>query len=509
MNDPPFIQIRNITKTFGDVVANNQIELDIQRGELHALVGENGAGKTTLMRVLMGVYEPDEGEIYVDGSLVDFSSPRDAIKKGMMMVAQHSSLVGIFNAIENLLITERFSRRVVPSFVEAEHVLQRWEKELGYSLDLDCDIDFLPYAERQKIEVVRALCCDLKLLILDEPTSMLPPQYAETLYGHLRRLLEEGIGVFYTTHKLSEALDYSDTLTVLRQGTVIFTKPTKELTREELIRGMVGEEIELEVERPTVEIADRILSIQNLSSKDDKGATRLKNFQLEIFGGEIVGVAGTPKSGKLELVETMLGLRKGTNGTIMINEMEIRKLNTKSIIKSGVGYVPEGANLVALVRDFTVAENSVLTEYDDRTYAARNLIAVPPVREHAAKCVEELNVITESIDAPASCLSGGNAQKLVLAREFLRRNLKLLVLVNPTAGLDIRTTRSVWQRILALKKKGIGILILSEELNELKQLSDRIVVLFDGSSVGAFPSAEISIDDMGAMMLTGSRGTGE
>jgi simple sugar transport system ATP-binding protein len=333
---------------------------------------------------------------------------------------------------------------------------------------------------------------------------MLPPQYAETLYGHLRRILKGGIGVFYTTHKLSEALDYSDTLTVLRQGKVIFTKPTKQITRKELIKGMVGEEIELEVERPTTDISERFVSIHNLSCKDDKGTTRLKDFQLEIGRGEIVGIAGTPKSGKLELVEAMLGLRKGTKGSIIIGGVEIQNIDTKKIMKSGVGYVPEGANLVALVPDFTVAENSVLTEYDDRTFASRNLIEVLSVREHATKCVEELDVVTESIDTPAWCLSGGNAQKLVLAREFLRQNLNLLVLVNPTAGLDIRTTRNVWQRILALKEKGIGMLLVSEELNELKQLCDNIVVLYDGESVGIFPAADITMEKMGAMMLTGS-----
>lgn len=501
MSNSPFIEVKNIRKAFGDIIANDNVDLDLYRGELHALVGENGAGKTTLMRILMGIYKPDEGEIRVEGSPIGSFKPKDAIMRGIMMVSQHSSLVGSFNAIENLLITESFSRNLLPSFVKAEETLLKWEKELEYKLDLQSIVDFLPYAERQKIEVVRALCSNLKILILDEPTSMLPPQYASILYEHLRRLLSEGIGVFYTTHKLSEAMDFSDRITVLRQGRVIFTKSTAKITRGELIKGMVGEELDLAVQRPRIDFGDTISGIKNLSVKDDKEKTRLIDFHLDIRRGEIVGIAGTPKSGKLELVEALLGLRKKINGSIEIDGINIENLDTRKIIAAGVGYVPEGAKFVALVDEFTVAENSILTEHDQKPFSKKNLIDFQRVRDHATKCVQEFDVRTESIDTPAWCLSGGNAQKLVIAREFLRKNLRLLVLVNPTAGLDIRTTKSVWEKTLQMKEKGIGILLVSEELNELKQLSDSIIVLHEGETVGVFPSTEISIEDMGLMML--------
>ncbi|OGV96904.1 hypothetical protein A2W24_03815 [Microgenomates group bacterium RBG_16_45_19] len=503
-NSDVLLVAKNISKSFFGVVANRSVSLQLKEGRMHALIGENGAGKTTFMNILMGYYQPDEGQIFIRGDPVSISTPRDAINKGMMMVHQHSSLIGSLNAIKNLVLLRDFSGGFVPQLVRAGKALADKEKDIGYELDLESSIDSLAYEERQKIEIVRTLCCNINLLILDEPTSMLTPQEADQLYKALRLLLtKRDLAILYSTHKLDEVLNYADEVTVLRKGSVVLSKPITQITQTDLVIGVAGEEIDFSLQNPKSTISDTVLSIKNLSHKNDNGKCVLRDISLSVKRGEIVGLAGCSMSGKLELAEVIMGLRKATKGVIEINNITTTKSSSKTIIRLGVGYVPPGANFVALIPDFTVAENLMLTQYDVEPFSHKNILRLNIMKDHAEGCVKKFDVKTVSVDAPAKLLSGGNMQKLIVAREFSRKDINLLILVNPTAGLDISTTYKIWQRILELKGQGVGIVLISEDLNEIKKLCDTIIIFFEGSVAGSFPAARLGINEIGSIMLTG------
>ena len=502
-----FLSARNIVKTFSSVIANNGANIDVKKKTMHALVGENGAGKTTLMNVLMGIYKPDEGEILIEGKPAAIKSPRDSVLNGIMMVHQHCSLIGTLDGVENLLLCKDFSKEFIPRVVEAGKSLDRESRKLRYKLDFNSVTELLPYEDRKKLEIVRALCNKIKLLILDEPTSMLTPQDCRFLYKTLRELISEiDMGVLYSTHKLSEVQDFADVVTVLRNGKSVFTKPANSVTVNELVRAMVGVDVPSCLQKHRTSSSTNVLSVRNLSCKNDQGKRALEGLGLEVKEGEIIGIAGATLSGKMELAEVIVGLRKAIGGSsIEIGNRDFTNAKTGDIIKYGVSYLPSGAHIKVLVPDFTVAENTILNVYTQEPFSKRELLNISSVNEYGERIVKEFDVKTPGVHTPARLLSGGNIQKLLLGREFSRKSLKLLIMVNPTSGLDVMTTMKMWQRILELKEKGAGIVAISEDLNELQQISDNIMVLFNGKAVGTFRASEITVEEIGYMILTGEK----
>lgn len=503
---PFLLRARNITKRFSDVIANNGINLELRKRSLHALIGENGAGKTTFMKILMGLYKPDEGQILIEEEPLRTFTPRDAINKGLLMVHQHCSLIDTLNSVENLLLTRDFSRDFFPRRREAGESLAQMQRKLKYEVDIKSKTDLLPYEDRKKVEILRALCNKIRLLILDEPTSLLTPQESHWLYITLGELVSEtGITILYSTHKLYEAVDYADVITVLRNGRIVFSKSAKSIAGNELVRAVFGEEILPSPPKPQIQLSDTVLSVKNLSCKNDQGKIALQGIELVVKKGEIVGIAGASLSGKLEFPEVLFGLRKAIDGSIEIEKMDVTNASTYDIIRLGVSYIPSGAHLKSIVPDFTVAQNFILSEYSNEPFSRNKLLNIDVVNDYAESCVKEFDVMTPSIHSPTKLLSGGNIQKLILSREFSRSNLKLLMMVNPTSGLDVKTKMRTWQKVLELKKKRVGIIIISEDLDEIKQLSDRVFVLFDGKVAGSFPASMITIDEIGHMILTGEK----
>lgn len=503
-----FCEVRNVTKTFPNVVALDHIDLRIRASGMHALVGENGAGKTTLMRILMGLYTADEGEIFWQGGKVKFTSPENAIDKGLMMVSQHSSLIEMFNALKNLAIVKDFATSRTPHLKLIAEELRKTSEKIGCKLELERPVESLSYEDHQRVEITRALTCKLNMLILDEATSMLTPEESHYLLRVLHSMARKGLPILYSSHKLDEVMGYADEITVLRQGKVIVSELREHLTENELAKAVAGEET-IPISKPehAFDPADTqyMLAVKDVWCKGRKGRTGLKGVSLQLRKGEILGVAGSSLSGKRELAESIMNKCKLEKGMIEIAATRIT--HDQNVYDLGVSYVPEGAHSTGIVPDFSVMENILLTRLDDRQFFNGRFLNTKSLREVAEKVVKEFDVKTPSVDVPARVLSGGNMQKLVVGREFSKPGLKLLLAVNPTTGLDIKTCHRMWQKLIELRDNGVGIILISEDLNELKQLSDRIVVLYEGNVLGPFPATKLEIEDIGSIMLDGKCGS--
>jgi simple sugar transport system ATP-binding protein len=503
-----FCEVKDLTKIFPSVVALDHVGLKIRASGMHALVGENGAGKTTLMRILMGLYTPNEGDIFWQGQKVRFTSPEDAIDKGLMMVSQHSSLIEMFNALKNLAIVKDFATSKIPQLKLIAEELQKTSEKIGCRLEFERSVESLSYEDRQRVEITRALTCKLNMLILDEATSMLTPEESHYLLRVLHSMARKGLPILYSSHKLDEVMGYADEITVLRQGKVIVSELREHLTENELAKAVAGEET-IPISKPEYAFdpanTQYMLVMKDVWCKGEKGRTGLKGVSLQVNKGEILGVAGSSLSGKRELAETIMNKRKLEKGTVEIATTKI--IHHQNVYDLGVSYVPEGAHSTGIVPDFSVMENVLLTRLDDRQFFNGRFLNSKSLREVAEKVVKEFDVKTPSVDVPAKVLSGGNIQKLVVGREFSKPNLKLLIAVNPTTGLDIKTCHRIWQKIIELREKGSGIILISEDLNELKQLSDRIVVLYEGSVLGPFLPTKLEISDIGSIMLDGKCGS--
>jgi general nucleoside transport system ATP-binding protein len=492
------LELRNITKRFGSLTANDSIDLTVEPGEIHALLGENGAGKSTLMNVLYGLYEPDEGEILVDGRPVRFSGPGDAMAAGIGMVHQHFMLIPVFSVTENVMLGHE--QVAALSFLARRRARRRVvDISRRYNLEVPPDalVGDLPVGVQQRVEILKALSRDARLLVLDEPTAVLTPQETDELITVMRSLRAAGTSIVFISHKLHEVREIADRITVIRRGAVVGTAHPGASTSE-LAALMVGRPVQLVVAKEPAQPGDAVLDVDTLRIVDDQGVVLVDDVSLSVRGGEIYAIAGVQGNGQTELTESLVGLRRPTSGRITIGDRQITSLTTDQILEQGVGYVPEDRLHDGLVGSFSVAENLVLDTFDKPPFARRGTLALGEISRNAKERVAEFDVRTPSETAQAQTLSGGNQQKVVLARE-LSRPLKLLIVAQPTRGLDVGSMEFVHRRIVQERDRGAAVVLVSTELDEVLGLADRIAVMYQGRIAGEVP-AGTSAEEIGLLM---------
>jgi simple sugar transport system ATP-binding protein len=495
------LQLENITKVFDGLVANDHISLDIQKGEIHALLGENGAGKTTLMNILYGLYHPDSGEIRLQGESVHFSSPKDAIRKGIGMVHQNFMLIPPLTVTENIILGLGSLRRPLLDLDSAAEKISSLSE--GYGLDVDprAEVCNLSVGAQQRVEIVKALYRGADLFILDEPTSVLTPQEVEGLFGVLRRLVAEGHSVIFITHKLDEVMNISDRVTVLRDGRLVATVNTAETTKEELARMMVGRDIVFRVEKEARTPGETVLEVSGLEVDldDERCSVGLKGLSFSVRRHEILGLAGVGGNGQSELAGAVVGLFRPARGKITILGQDVSEARTKGVINLNVARIPEDRQAQGLVPDFTVSENLICTHYSEPPLSRRTLLNFPVIGKLASGLIREYDIRPPQPSLLAKQMSGGNQQKVILARE-LHREPDLIVAVQPTRGLDVGATEYIYEELLKHRARGAAILLISTELEEVLTLSDRIAVMFRGEILGIRDAESADIEEIGLMM---------
>lgn len=492
------LEMRGIYKKFPGVIANNNINFTVRGGEIHALLGENGAGKTTLMNILYGIYHPDSGEIYTNGEKVSIRSPRDAIEVGIGMVHQHFMLIPTHTVAENIALGFKEVPFLYPTKVVEERIRDFTEK-YGLKINPKAKIWQLSAGEQQRVEIVKALFREASLLILDEPTSVLTPKETEELFLILKKLGEEGHSVIFITHKLEEVMDISDRVTVLRKGKVIATVNTCDTNKKELAKMMVGREVIFQLEREKVEKGEKVLEVKELSVENDRGLMAVKKISFDVHKHEIFGIAGVSGNGQRELVEAITGLRKAKSGKVKILGVDVTNTSPKTIGDVGVAHIPEERIRFGIVPNLTVYENVVLRDYYHEPFSSGIFLNYPYIKNYSEKIVKEFSIDTPSIETPVKLLSGGNIQKLILAREISTKS-NLIIAAHPTYGLDVAATEYIRKLLLKKREEGAAILLVSEDLEEIFELSDRISVMFEGEFMGILPREKANLQDIGLMM---------
>jgi len=504
---PPRLQMRGITKRFPGVVANDRIDLDVKAGEIHALLGENGAGKTTLMNVLFGLTRPDEGEILIDGQSVQIADPADAISRGIGMVHQHFMLVPVLTVAENILLgAETMANPIFLDRREARRRIVELGQRFGFEIDPDARVETLSVGWQQRVEILKALYRDARILVLDEPTAVLTPQETVEVFDVLRRLAAEGHSIIFISHKLYEVLEIADRITVIRNGRVVGTRLPKETNEDELAELMVGREVLLVVDRGTSHPAEPVLTVENLGVKSDRGQEVVRGANLNVRGGEILGIAGVAGNGQDELVEAITGLRRPAAGAVYLAGQNITHWSVRARREFGLGYVPGDRQKYGLVLGFPVSDNLILTQYYNRPFARGIQRVDAAIEAWAGETIKEFDIRTPSPGALAGTLSGGNQQKVIVAREF-SRDLKALVLDQPTRGLDVGSIEFIHKQAIRKRDAGTAILLVSAELDEVLELSDRIAVMYRGEIVALVDGRSANKEEIGLLMATGGRAT--
>ena len=496
----PRLQMVNITKTFPGVKANQQISLTVEPGEIHCLLGENGAGKTTLMNILYGMYQPDDGEIYVNGVRTVVRSPAEAIANRIGMVHQHFMLVPTLTVAENIILGMRPLATSLRDLSKIEKDITRVAQSFGMHVNPSSRISSLSVGERQRVEIIKALYRGIDLLILDEPTASLTPQETSDLFATLKALTRQGLSIIFITHKMNEVMDVADRVTVLRDGVRIATLPISEANQDRLAEMMVGREVSFNLERTPIRRGNAVLRVENLSYRDkETKRDYLKKLSLEVCEGEILGVAGVDGNGQRELAQCICGLIKPIAGKILLNDRDITGCTPHTRLHSGLGLIPEDRSRMGLVLEYSVAENFILQSYDLGQFRNGALLNFGAVNEYARRLTRQFDVRTPSIHTKVAYLSGGNQQKIIVGRE-IDRNPALLVAMQPTRGLDIGATEYIHKNLLAQRSRGAAILLISTELEEVLALSDRIAVMFEGEIVGIVSGDRSNVKKIGLMM---------
>ena len=509
MTDPtepivaPALEMRGITKRYPGVVANDGINLEVRPGEIHALLGENGAGKTTLMNVLYGLATPDDGEVLLDGTAVRIAGPADAIARGISMVHQHFMLVPVLTVAENILLGEEtMANRFFLDRNEAHRRIIELGRRFGFEIDPEAKVGSLSVGWQQRVEILKALYRNARILVLDEPTAVLTPQETDEIFTVLRRLAGEGHSIVFISHKLYEVLEIADRITVIRRGRVVGERRPAETDEDDLAELMVGREVQLVVDRGVSHPAAPVLNVQGLTATDDRGHQMVNGVDFEVRAGEIFGIAGVAGNGQDEMVEAIIGLRKPTAGTVRLDGADITGHSPRQMNEAQVSYVPADRHRFGLILPFSIADNLVLTSYYRTPYARGLIRDREAIDRDADAVVKRFDIRTPTANAKASTLSGGNQQKAVVAREF-DRELKLLILDQPTRGLDVGSIEFIHRQVIAKRDAGTAVLLVSAELDEVLELSDRIGVMYGGRIVGVVDGPSADKNDVGLLMATG------
>ena len=496
----PVLEARNVTKTFPGVVANKDINLTLQKGEILALLGENGAGKSTLMNILYGLYHPTEGEILVDGEAVRFKTPRDAIARGIGMVHQHFQLVPVMSVTDNIMLGDESERL---GFLDRRSVaarIQELSDKYGLVVDPSSIVEDLPVGVRQRVEIIKALYRNANILILDEPTAVLTPQEIEGLFEVMATLKEQGKSIIFITHKLKEVLRIADRIVVLRDGQVVGEADPKTTNQGQLAAMMVGREVILTVEKGPAQPAGVVLAVQDLHAMTDLGEPALRGVSFDVRAGEILGVAGVQGNGQTELVEVITGLRKTHGGHIAIGGADMTNASPRQVTLQGQSsHVPEDRHAYGMVDSYSIADNLVLNTYFLAPFASGPTVNRNAINAHAEELVEKFDVRTPNVFTSAGSLSGGNQQKMVVAREF-SRPIQLLIAAQPTRGIDVGSIEFIHNQIVAKRDEGIAVLLVSAELDEIMALSDRIAVMYKGEIIDIVPREQATREGLGLLM---------
>ena len=491
------LELKGITKRFGSFTANDAIDLKVEKGEIHAILGENGAGKSTLMNVVYGLLQPDSGTISVDEKIVKINEPADALNAGIGMVHQHFMLVPVFTVAENIILGHEQSKRGLLTMVEAKAKIKKIADEFKFEIDPDALIEEIPVGIQQRVEIIRALMYDAKVLILDEPTAVLTPQETDELLNIMRVLKNKGTSIIFITHKLREVKAVADKITIIRRGKVVGTAQPS-ATQEELASLMVGRQVDLIPKKQKVNPGKTLLEIKDLTIFDSVGKKILKELSLEIKEGEILAIAGVQGNGQSELARAVMNLEEHVTGSIKLDSVELLGKSVSETLHEGVAYIPESRELDGLIGSFSIAENMILDTHDLAPVAKKGVMDTRYVEVNATKLTKEFDVRTQSVFDTASSLSGGNKQKVVLARE-LSRTVKLVMASQPTRGLDVGSIEFVYERLLAERAANRAVLLVSTELDEVYALADRIAVMYRGEIVGVV-TPDVSREKLGLMM---------
>jgi simple sugar transport system ATP-binding protein len=502
------MEMRHITKRFPGVLANDRVDFDVRSGEVHALLGENGAGKSTLMKILYGLYQPDEGEIRLNGEVVAINSPADAIRQGIGMIHQHFMLVPSLTVTENVALGLKSSRGARTDLDRVQARIDELAGLYGLQVDPEAYVWQLSVGQQQRVEILKALYRGAALLILDEPTAVLTPQEVDEFFLTLMQMKRDGHALIFISHKLHEVLQLCNRVTVLRDGHYIGTQSTDGTTKQQLAEMMVGRPLAAQPKKALIDTQEVRLRLRDVQAQSDRDRPALRGVSLDLRAGEIVGVAGVSGNGQRELAEVVAGLRPVTGGQISLSDQPIVGQSPRRIMELGLSYIPEERMRDGMIKEFTVSENLILREFDRLPFARSGFLNRNAIASNSQTLVREFSVKTPSLETPVKNLSGGNIQKLVLARE-LSRKPRVIIAAQPTRGLDIGATEYVHSRLLEQRELGTATLLISEDLDEILALSDRILVIFEGRIMGDVPRAEATPEKLGLMMAGEEQSAGE
>lgn len=498
------VEMEGIKKSFGSVKAVKNGRFNLKKGEIHSLIGENGTGKSTMMKMLYGMYEVDEGEIKLDGQVIDTLNPKIAIENGIGMVHQEFMLVNDLTVLENIILGFEPLKGVTIDFDKAKTSIMKYIDQYKMDIQLHKKISQISVGEAQRVEIIKTLTRGANIIILDEPTAVLTPQEAQRLFEILDNLKQDGKSIVFISHRLDEIMQISDRITVMRQGEYIGTVDKEETSQSELAKMMVGREVFLNVEKKQAKIGNTVLEVEDLWTSGEKEISKIRGVSLEVKSGEIVGIAGIDGNGQSEFIEAIAGLRKVEKGKVTLDGKDITNLSVKAIRKAGLTHIPEDRNVRGLNRGLSIEENIVAVQIQDAPFSKNFQLKTKEIREYAKKLIEKFDIRPQDPEAITQGLSGGNAQKIVVARE-VELGGKLLIASQPTRGVDIGAIESIRKILQEVKEEGLGVLLVSADLEEILSLSDRIVVMHEGKLSESVPADQVDEEKIGLMMMSGEK----